>query len=142
MNTMQKFEQAEIVRLTANKKIDEFEPGDTVRVNVKIVDGESERIQAFEGVCIARKNRALNSSFTVRKISHGEGVERVFPLYSPRIESVELVRSGTVRRAKLYYMRDLSGKAARIKEKIDVLAAAEPETATVKAEPKKKKAKA
>jgi len=139
MNTMQKFEAAEITRLSANKKIDEFEPGDTVRVNVKIVDGESERIQAFEGVCIARKSRALNSSFTVRKISHGEGVERVFPLYSPRIESVELVRSGTVRRAKLYYMRDLSGKAARIKEKIDVLVA-EPETAkTTAAEPKKKK---
>jgi len=121
MNTVQKFEQQQIAKLTENKKIAAFESGDTVRVNVKIVEGESERIQAFEGICIAKKNRGLNSSFTVRKISHGEGVERVFPLYSPRIDGVELIRSGAVRRAKLYYMRDLSGKAARIKEKKTLL---------------------
>lgn len=119
MNILQKFELDQINKLTEGKTIPEFSVGDTVRVNVRIVEGEKERIQAFEGVCIARKNRDVNSSFTVRKISHGEGVERVFPLYSPRVDSIELVRRGDVRRAKLYYMRELSGKAARIKEKRD-----------------------
>jgi large subunit ribosomal protein L19 len=99
--------------------MDTFAPGDTVKVNVRIIEGANERIQAFEGVCIARKNRGLGSSFTLRKISHGEGVERVFPLYSPRIESVETVRRGDVRRAKLYYLRGRTGKAARIREKQD-----------------------
>ena len=117
MNILQKFEQDQAASLS--KEIPDFRAGDTVRVNVRIVEGTTERIQAFEGVCIARKSRGLNSSFTVRKISHGEGVERVFPLYSPRIESVQLVRRGDVRRSKLYYLRGLTGKAARIKEKMD-----------------------
>lgn len=119
MNTVQKFEQRQIEQLTANKKIPEFREGDTLSVNVKIIEGESERLQAFEGICIARSNKGVNSSFTLRKISHGEGVERVFPLYSPRLDSIKLVRRGDVRRAKLYYMRDLTGKAARITEKRD-----------------------
>ncbi len=114
---LEKFNQEQIERLT--KKIPEFKAGDSVRVNVRIVEGKTERIQAFEGLCIAIKNRGLNSSFTVRKISHGEGVERVFPLYSPLVESVVVLRKGVVRRAKLYYMRDLAGKAARIVEKRD-----------------------
>jgi len=117
MNTIQKIEQAEIVRVLGDKKVPEFSPGDTVKVNVKVVEGTRERIQAYEGVCIARKNAGLNSSFTVRKISYGEGVERVFPLYSPRIDSIELIRKGDVRRAKLYYLRGLRGKAARISER-------------------------
>ncbi|HZH26629.1 MAG TPA: 50S ribosomal protein L19 [Azospirillaceae bacterium] len=117
MNTIQKIEQAEIARVLGDKKVPEFSPGDTVKVNVKVVEGTRERIQAYEGVCIARKNAGLNSSFTVRKISYGEGVERVFPLYSPRIDSIELVRKGDVRRAKLYYLRGLRGKAARISER-------------------------
>lgn len=117
MNVLQKFEAAQIAKLTADKTIPEFGPGDTVRVNVRIVEGANERVQAFEGVCIARTHRGGSSSFTVRKISHGEGVERLFPLYSPRIESIVLVRRGVVRRAKLYYMRKLRGKAARITEK-------------------------
>lgn len=118
MNTLEKFEKEQLDKLAA-KKIDNFEPGDTVKVNVRIIEGTSERIQAFEGVCIGRKNRGIHSSFTVRKISHGEGVERIFPLYSPRVESVEKVRGGDVRRAKLYYLRGLTGKKARIKEKVD-----------------------
>jgi large subunit ribosomal protein L19 len=101
-------------------KAPEFGPGDTLRVNVKVIEGTRERVQAFEGVCIARKNAGVNSNFTVRKISYGEGVERVFPLYSPRIASIELVRRGDVRRAKLYYLRGLRGKAARIAEKSSV----------------------
>jgi large subunit ribosomal protein L19 len=116
MNIIQQIEQEQIVKLMEGKTIPEFAPGDTIRVLVKVVEGDRERIQAFEGVCIARKNASLNSSFTVRKISYGEGVERVFPLYSPRI-NVEVVRKGSVRRAKLYYLRDLSGKKARISEK-------------------------
>ena len=96
----------------------DFNPGDTVKVNVRIVEGKKQRVQAYEGVCIAKKNRGINSSFTVRKISFGEGVERVFQLYSPNIDSIELMRSGKVRRAKLYYLRDRSGKSARINEKI------------------------
>jgi large subunit ribosomal protein L19 len=117
MDTIKKIEEAQVEALTKNKKIPDFTPGDTIRVNVKVIEGSRERIQAFEGVCIARKNRGLNSAFTVRKISYNEGVERVFPLYSPRIDSIQLVRRGDVRRAKLYYLRGLRGKSARIAEK-------------------------
>ncbi|MDX2073232.1 MAG: 50S ribosomal protein L19 [Alphaproteobacteria bacterium] len=120
MNTLQKFEAATQAKLAEGKKIDAFSQGDTVRVNVRIIEGNNERIQAFEGVCIAKKNAGLRSAFTVRKISHGEGVERVFPTFSPRVDSVELIRKGTVRRAKLYYLRGLTGKAARIAEKRDI----------------------
>jgi len=117
MNTIEKLEQTQIEQLAAGRQIPDFSPGDTLRVNVKVVEGSRERIQAFEGVCIARKNRGLQSSFTVRKISYNEGVERIFPLYSPRIDSIELVRRGDVRRAKLYYLRGRRGKSARISEK-------------------------
>ncbi len=117
MNTIEKLEQAHVAELTEGRSLPEFSPGDTLRVNVKVTEGTRERIQAFEGVCIARKNRGLNSSFTVRKISYNEGVERIFPLYSPRIDSIELVRRGDVRRAKLYYLRGRRGKSARISEK-------------------------
>lgn len=116
-NTLQIIEAELVAKLTEGKKIPQFSPGDTVRVNVKVVEGDRERIQAYEGVCIARRNSGLNSSFTVRKISYGEGVERVFPLYSPRVDSIELVRRGEVRRAKLYYLRDRRGKSARIVER-------------------------
>ena len=119
MNLLQKLEQEHIEKLATGKRLDNFGPGDTVRVNVKIIEGTTERVQAFEGICIGKKNRGLHSSFTVRKISHGEGVERIFPLYSPRLESVECLRKGDVRRAKLYYLRGLTGKAARISEKMD-----------------------
>lgn len=119
MNTLQKFEKDQLDKALDGKVIPDFKPGDTVRVSVRILDGANERLQAFEGVCIAKRNRGLNSSFTVRKISHGEGVERVFPTYSPKLGKIELVRKGDVRRAKLYYIRDLTGKAARIKEKMD-----------------------
>ena len=119
MNVIDRIEQTEIDRLTAEKQIPDFRPGDTLRVDVKVVEGSRERIQAYEGVCIGRKNAGLNSSFTVRKISYGEGVERIFPLYSPRIEAIKVVRRGDVRRAKLYYLRDRRGKAARIKERRD-----------------------
>jgi len=117
MSTLKKIEEAQVAKLRETAKLPEFRPGDTVKVNVKVVEGDRERVQAFEGVVIARKNAGLNSSFTVRKISYGEGVERVFPLYSPRLTSVELVRSGDVRRAKLYYLRGRRGKAARISER-------------------------
>lgn len=117
MNLIDEIGAAEIARLTADKKIPDFSPGDTLRVNVKVVEGTRERVQAFEGVCIARKSAGINGAFTVRKISYGEGVERVFPLYSPRIDSIELVRRGRVRRAKLYYLRDRRGKSARIAER-------------------------
>jgi large subunit ribosomal protein L19 len=117
MNILQTFEQEQLKKLTANKKIPDFKAGDTVKVMVKVIEGSRERVQAFEGVCIGRKNAGLNSSFTVRKISYGEGVERVFPLYSPNIE-IQLIRKGIVRRAKLYYLRGLTGKKARIAEKI------------------------
>jgi len=123
MNLLQKIEQQQLEKFAAIAKIPEFDPGDTVRVNVKVVEGTRERIQAYEGVCIARRNAGINSSFTVRKISYGEGVERVFPLYSPRLDSIELVRRGTVRRSKLYYLRNLRGKAARITERSDYEAA-------------------
>lgn len=115
MNLLQKFEQQQIEKLAA--KIPAFGPGDTVRVNVKVVEGSRERVQAYEGVCIAIKNAGINSSCTIRKISYGEGVERVFPLHSPRLESIVVVRRGAVRRAKLYYLRGLRGKKARITEK-------------------------
>lgn len=118
MNIVQTLEKEQLDKLSA-KRIDAFDAGDTVRVNVKIIEGTNERIQAFEGVVIAKKDRGIHSSFTVRKLSHGEGVERIFPLYGPRIDSVELVRRGDVRRAKLYYLRGLTGKAARIREKMD-----------------------
>ncbi len=117
MNTIEELEREQITKLTESRSMPEFAPGDTVRVKVKVVEGTRERIQVFEGVCIARRNRGLNSSFTVRKISYGEGVERVFPLYSPRIDAIEVVRRGDVRRAKLYYLRGRRGKRARIAEK-------------------------
>ena len=118
MKNIEDINKAAIEKLSANKKITEFSPGDTIKVGVKIVEGKRERIQYFEGVCIAKKNRDLNSSFTVRKISFGEGVERTFALYSPNVDSIKVVRSGKVRRAKLYYLRDRKGKSARIAEKI------------------------
>ena len=117
MNIIQKLEEEEIKRM--GKKLPEFSPGDTVIVNVGVVEGERKRVQAYEGVVIAKKNRGINSSFTVRKVSSGEGVERTFQTYSPTIESIELKRKGAVRRAKLYYMRARSGKGARIREKIE-----------------------
>jgi large subunit ribosomal protein L19 len=119
MSILQDFEKAQLAKLSVGKEFPEFICGDTVRVNVRIIEGTAERIQAFEGVCIAIKNRGMRSAFTVRKISNGEGVERVFPLYSPRIESIKVVKRGVVRRAKLYYMRDLTGKKARIEERKD-----------------------
>jgi large subunit ribosomal protein L19 len=119
MNIIEELEQEQVAKLTAGKDAVEFAPGDTVRVHVKVVEGTRERIQVFEGVCIARRNAGINSSFTVRKISYGEGVERVFPLYSPRVNQIEVVRRGKVRRAKLYYLRGLRGKRARIAEKIE-----------------------
>ena len=118
MNIIEQFEKDQIKSLVKGKKIPQFHPGDTVRENVKVREGTRERIQAFEGVCIRKKNRGLSSSFTVRKISFGEGVERVFPIFSPSIDSISIVRSGQVRRAKLYYLRDLTGKKARIVERI------------------------
>ena len=117
MNIIQKFEAEQIARLTANRPVPAFAAGDTLRVSVRVVEGERTRTQAFEGVCIARSNRVLNSNFTVRKISYGEGVERVFPLYSPLIAEIAVVRRGDVRRAKLYYLRGRSGKRARIAER-------------------------
>ncbi|MHB8528032.1 MAG: 50S ribosomal protein L19 [Caulobacteraceae bacterium] len=117
MNMIGEIEKEEAARLTSGKKIPPFQPGDTVRVNVKIKEGERERVQAYEGVCIARSGGGLNESFTVRKISFGEGVERVFPVLSPMIESIEVKRRGAVRRAKLYYLRDRRGKSARIAER-------------------------
>lgn len=117
MNVIEQLRQEEAERLLANKKIPEFRPGDTVRVNVKIKEGERERVQAYEGVCIARGGQGVDESFTVRKISFGEGVERVFPILSPNIESIEVKRRGVVRRAKLYYLRDRRGKSARIAER-------------------------
>src|SRR5216684_1432850 len=117
MNLLQQIEREQVEKLAANRPVPKFQPGDTVRVMVKVVEGERERVQAFEGVCIARKNSGVNSNFTLRKISYGEGVERIFPLYSPRITAIEVVRRGKVRRAKLYYLRGLTGKAARITER-------------------------
>ena len=118
MKNIEDINKAAIKKIVADKKITEFSPGDTIKVGVKIVEGKRERIQYFEGVCIAKKNRDINSSFTVRKISFGEGVERTFALYSPNVDSIKVIRSGKVRRAKLYYLRDRKGKSARIAEKI------------------------
>lgn len=117
MNLLDQLAQEQIAKLTAERAVPDFAPGDTLRVNVKVVEGERSRVQAFEGVCIARSNSGLNSAFTVRKISYGEGVERVFPLYSPNLVKIEVVRRGDVRRAKLYYLRGLTGRRARIAEK-------------------------
>ena len=131
MNIIETLEQEQIAKL--GKTIPDFRPGDTVKVNVKVVEGTRERVQAYEGVCIARKNAGLNSSFTVRKISFGEGVERIFPLYSPNLDSIEVVRQGKVRRAKLYYLRGRTGHAARITERarparvVETPATAQPE---------------
>ena len=119
MNIIQQLEAEQIQKLTAVRAIPEFRPGDTLKVGVKVVEGERTRVQAYEGVCIARSNKGMGSSFTVRKISFGEGVERVFPLYSPNIDSIEVVRKGAVRRAKLYYLRGRTGKSARIAERRD-----------------------
>ncbi len=119
MNLIKEIEDEQVAKLTAGKEIPDFQPGDTVVVNVKIVEGERTRVQAYEGVCIGRAGAGLNENFTVRKISYGEGVERVFPLYSPMIDSIKLVRRGQVRRAKLYYLRGRRGKSARIVERQD-----------------------
>ena len=139
---IQELEKEEIGRLTEGKTIPKFGAGDTVRVNVKVVEGNRERVQAFDGIVIAKKNRGAGSSFTVRKVSYGEGVERVFPLYSPRIDSIEVLRRGDVRRAKLYYLRGLRGKAARIREATTGAAAKEAAAARDAAAENKPKAKA
>ena len=119
MNIVEQIGQEQVDKLTAERPVPEFSAGDTVRVNVKVVEGTRERVQAYEGVCIARKNDGINSSFTVRKISYGEGVERVFPIFSPLVASIKVLRRGRVRRAKLYYLRGRRGKSARIAEKQD-----------------------
>ncbi len=119
MTIIKKLEQEQIEKLTAEKDIPEFGPGDTLKVNVRVTEGTRSRIQAFEGVCIGRSNDGINSAFTVRKISYNEGVERIFPLFSPQIESITVIRRGRVRRAKLYYLRGRRGKSARIAEKQD-----------------------
>ena len=129
MNLIQTIEKEEIARVTAGKPIPPFSPGDTVIVNVRIKEGERSRVQAYEGVCIARSGGGIQESFTVRKISYGEGVERVFPVYSPNIDSIEVIRRGKVRRAKLYYLRELRGKKARITERTERRTEAGPEAA-------------
>jgi large subunit ribosomal protein L19 len=139
MNLIQELEKEELTRLSEGKSVPEFAPGDTVLINVKVKEGERTRVQAYEGVCIARSGAGINENFTVRKISYGEGVERVFPLFSPMIESIKVVRHGKVRRAKLYYLRDLRGKSARIAERegfaaIDAQAAAAAHDTKVKIE--------
>ena len=147
MKNIEDINKAAIKKIIANKKITDFSPGDTIKVGVKIVEGKRERIQYFEGVCIAKKNRDINSSFTVRKISFGEGVERTFALYSPNVDSIKVIRTGKVRRAKLYYLRDRKGKSARIaekiKKKIGVDVSVKPEETKVKTtEPVKQETKA
>src|SRR4051812_18606367 len=122
MDIIQQLEKEQAERLASARAIPDFRPGDTVQVNVKVVEGDRTRVQAYEGVCIARNGGGLNESFTVRKISYGEGVERVFPIYSPNIDSIKVVRRGKVRRAKLYYLRDRRGKSARIAEKMETAA--------------------
>jgi large subunit ribosomal protein L19 len=122
VNLLKEIENEQVAKLSAGKEIPDFQPGDTVVVNVKILEGERSRVQAYEGVCIGRAGGGLNENFTVRKISYGEGVERVFPLYSPMIDSIKVVRRGKVRRAKLYYLRGLRGKSARIGERVDHVA--------------------
>ena len=141
-NLMQKFENTQIERLVSKKRIPAFRPGDTIKVTLKIVEGERSRLQIYEGICIAKKNNSVNSKFTVRKISHGEGVEKVFPLFSPNIDKIEVVRKGDVNRAKLYYLRDRTGKRARIadsgrKDEIDQYALSEiiEEEVKISAEP-------
>ena len=124
MNIIQQIEADQIAKLTAARAIPDFRPGDTLRVGVKVVEGDRTRVQAYEGVCIARSNKGMGSNFTVRKISFGEGVERVFPLYSPNIDSIDVVRKGAVRRAKLYYLRGRTGKSARIAERRENVAKA------------------
>ncbi len=119
MNLLKEIENEQVAKLSAGKEIPDFQPGDTVIVNVKIVEGERSRVQAYEGVCIGRAGTGINENFTVRKISYGEGVERVFPLYSPMIDSIQVVRRGQVRRAKLYYLRGRRGKSARIVERVE-----------------------
>ncbi|MGE0154691.1 MAG: 50S ribosomal protein L19 [Reyranellaceae bacterium] len=119
MNLIQTLNKEQMDKLAAQRKVPAFEPGDTLKVHVKVTEGDRERVQVFEGLCIARKNAGINSSFTVRKISYGEGVERVFPLYSPRVDEIEVVRKGVVRRAKLYYLRGRTGKSARIVEDVE-----------------------
>ena len=130
MKTIEEIHQHNVKQILADKKIPEFFPGDVVKVGVRITEGKKDRIQYFEGVCIVKKNRDINSSFTVRKISFGEGVERTFPLYSSVIDSIKVIRSGKVRRAKLYYLRDRTGKSARIVEKIKKKIGIELETST------------
>ena len=134
MDIIKEIENEQLEKLAQERPVPDFGPGDTLRVNVKVVEGSRERVQAFEGVCIGRKNAGLNSAFTVRKISYGEGVERVFPLYSTAIDSIEVVRRGAVRRAKLYYLRGLTGKRARITEKTDWAAKKAAKTAADAAE--------
>ncbi len=124
MNMIEQLEKEAVEKLVADRSIPAFQPGDTVRVKLKVIEGTRERIQAFEGVCIARRNRGLNSAFTLRKISYGEGVERVFPLYSPRLAGIEVIKRGDVRRAKLYYLRGRRGKSARIAERREDVTAA------------------
>jgi large subunit ribosomal protein L19 len=133
MNLLKQIENEQVAKLTAGKEIPDFQPGDTVIVNVKVVEGERSRVQAYEGVCIGRAGAGLNENFTVRKISYGEGVERVFPLYSPMIDSIKVVRRGKVRRAKLYYLRGRRGKSARIVERQDHGGHSEAGTAAEKA---------
>ena len=143
MNTIENLEKEQIAKLTESKAVPDFAQGDTLRVDVRVKEGTRERVQAFEGVCIAKASKGVNSSFTVRKISYGEGVERVFPLYSPTIEKITVLRRGKVRRAKLYYLRGRTGKAARIAEKQDLKAreAAKPKKKTVKKDAAPKTAK-
>ncbi|MHA1114416.1 MAG: 50S ribosomal protein L19 [Alphaproteobacteria bacterium] len=133
MNVIEKLEKEQVAKLAAERPVPEFGPGDTLRVHVKVIEGTRERVQVFEGVCIGRKNGGINAHFTVRKMSYGEGVERVFPLYSPRIEKIEVVRRGDVRRAKLYYLRGRTGKRARIAEKTGIRGAKAAEAAAPKA---------
>lgn len=147
MGIMQEIDGEQVDKLSAERSVPEFQPGDTLRVMVKVIEGTRERLQAFEGVCIGRKNAGANSAFTVRKISYGEGVERVFPLHSPRIESIEIMRRGDVRRAKLYYLRGRTGKRARIAERVvrrpiaDTATAQMPAVDQVKKTTKKKSSK-
>ncbi len=142
MNMIEKIENEQLEKLARDNPAPGFAPGDTLKVNVKVIEGDRERIQVYEGVCIARKNKGINSSFTVRKISSGEGVERVFPLYSPSIAGIDVVRRGDVRRAKLYYLRGLTGKRARISEKTDGFSGKLTAAEMAKAAKAKEKAKA
>lgn len=138
MNEIEKYEQQQIEKITTEKNIPEFSPGDSLRVNVRVVEGSRERIQAYEGVCISKGGKGLNQTFTVRKISYGEGVERVFPLFSPRIDSIELIRRGDVRRSKLYYLRSRRGKSARIAERTTGHGLGKGDSKSEKAVPEKK----